>query len=55
MRGMKTFLLLSPLVLLALAACSPDRTLDTGSPEPEHYCPCDIPPPPPDTVQPNLF
>ena len=54
MRAMKA-LFLGSLVILTLAGCSPDRTLDTGAPEPEHYCPCEIPPPPPNSLQPNLF
>ena len=44
------------LVLLAtLGACSPNRDLDTDTPTPPHYCPCEIPAPPPEKVQPNLF
>ncbi len=48
---------LSTLLIAAalLAACSPNRDLDTGTPKPPHYCPCEIPPPEPPSIQPNLF
>ncbi len=43
------------LLTLALGACSPDRSLTTGSPKPPEYCPCDIPPAPPPNTQSNLL